>query len=292
MHIPVLSEKILEYLDPKPNENFIDCTAGGGGHIFAIAEYTSPKGKILALDWDEETIQNLKREIRKRKLQDRVFAENENFAHIREIATRNKFQPIAGILFDLGFSSDQIETRKRGFSFLRDEPLDMRYNKQNSTSAEKILNYSNKAELARILTEYGEEEFAKQIAETIVQSRTKKHLQRTSQLVHIVQQATPKWYHRKKIHPATKTFQAIRIATNNELENLRQGLRGATELLNSQGKIAVISFHSLEDRIVKEFFKQEPSLKAMTKKPTTPSESEIKSNPRARSAKLRVAIKL
>jgi len=266
MHIPVLSEKILEYLAPKPNENFIDCTAGGGGHIFAIAEYTNPKGKILALDWDEETIQNLKQEIRKRKLQDRVIAENENFAQIKEIATRNKFQPIAGILFDLGFSSDQIETRKRGFSFLRDEPLDMRYNKQNSTSAEKILNYSNKAELERILKEYGEEEFAKQIAEAIVQSRTQKQLQRTSQLVRIVQQATPKWYHRKKIHPATKTFQAIRIATNNELENLRQGLREATELLNFQGKIAVISFHSLEDRIVKKFFNQESSLKTMTKK--------------------------
>ena len=292
MHIPVLCEKILEYFDPKPNENFIDCTAGGGGHIFAIAKYTSPKGKILALDWDEETIQNLKQEIRKQKLQDRVLVENENFAHIKEIATRNKFQPIAGILFDLGFSSDQIENRKRGFSFLREEPLDMRYNKQNSTSAEKILNYSNKPELERILGEYGEEEFAKQIAEAIVQSRAQKHLQRTSQLVHIVQQATPLWYHRKKIHPATKTFQAIRIATNNELENLCQGLRGATALLASQGKIAVISFHSLEDRIVKEFFKQEDSLKAMTKKPTTPSESEIKINPRSRSAKLRVAIKL
>lgn len=292
MHIPVLSEKVLEYFAPKPNENFIDCTTGGGGHTFAIAEHTHPKGKMLALDWDEETIQNLKQEIRKRKLQDRVIVENENFARIKEIAARNKFRPIAGILFDLGFSSDQIENRKRGFSFRREEPLDMRYSKQNSTTAEKILNYSSKAELERILKEYGEEEFAKQIAEAIVQSRAQKPLQKTSQLVRIIQQATPTWYHRKKIHPATKTFQAIRIATNNELENLRQGLREAAKLLDSQGKIAVISFHSLEDRIVKEFFKQESSLKAMTKKPITPSESEIKSNPRARSAKLRVAIKL
>lgn len=292
MHEPVLTEKILEYLDPQPNENFIDCTAGGGGHTFAIAARIAPKGKILALDWDTDTIQSFTEEIRKRKLQNRVFAENENFAHIKEVAEKNAFRPVAGILFDLGLSSDQLESRGRGFTFQKEEPLDMRYSMQNPVTAEKLLNYSSKIQLERMLKDYGEEQFAKQIAEAIVQNRTQTHLQKTSQLVQIVEQATPKWYQRKKIHPATKTFQALRIAVNSEMENIRQGLQGATELISQNGKIAVISFHSLEDRIVKEFFRQEPLLNPITKKPIIPSQAEIKQNPRARSAKLRVAVKI
>ena len=291
MHIPVLTEKILEYLAPKPNENFIDCTAGGGGHTFAIAERIAPKGKVLAIDWDPEAVKTLKEEARKRKLQQNVIVENENFAHIKEVVQRQKFQPIAGIIFDLGFSSDQLESRGRGFSFQKDEPLDMRYSPNNPITAEKLLNYSSKAQLEQILEEYGEEEFASQIAQAIVQSRTQRHLQKTSQLVRVVEEATPKWYQRKKIHPATKTFQALRIAVNSELENIRAGLRQALELAGPNGKIAVISFHSLEDRIVKEFFKHEPLLKPMNKKPIMSSAAEIKKNPRARSAKLRIAIK-
>jgi len=289
MHIPVLTEKILEYLAPKPNENFIDCTAGGGGHTFAIAERVAPKGKVLAIDWDPEQIKNLKLKIKNYK--GRLVLREGNFANIGEIARQEKFHPVHGILFDLGLSSDQLGSSGRGFSFQKDEPLDMRYNPNNPDTAEKLLNYSSKAQLEHILKEYGEEEFASQIAQAIVQSRTQKHLQKTSQLVEVLVRATPKWYSRKKIHPATKTFQALRIAVNNELENLREGLRQATELTGLNGKIAVISFHSLEDRIVKEFFKHESSLKPMTKKPITPTSAEIKRNPRARSAKLRVAIK-
>lgn len=289
MHVPVLTEKILEYLAPKPNENFIDCTAGGGGHTFAIAERIAPKGKVLAIDWDPEQIKNLKLKVK--NYDGRLLLREGNFANISEIAHQEKFHPVHGILFDLGFSSDQLESRGRGFSFQRDEPLDMRYNPNNPVTAEKLLNYSSKAQLEQILKEYGEEEFAEQIAQAIVQSRTQKHLQKTFQLVRIVEQATPKWYLRKKIHPATKTFQALRIAVNSELENLREGLRQAKELAGLNGKIAVISFHSLEDRIVKEFFKHEPLLTPMHKKPIAPSAAEIKSNPRARSAKLRVAIK-
>ena len=292
MHEPVLTEKVLEYLDPQPNENFIDCTTGGGGHTFAIATRIAPKGKILALDWDAETIQPFTEEVRKRKLQNRVLAENENFADIKEVAAKNAFRPVAGILFDLGLSSDQLESRRRGFTFRKEEPLDMRYNTQNPITAEKLLNYSSKIQLERMLKDYGEEQFAKQIAEAIVQSRAQTHLQKTSQLVQIVEQATPKWYQRKKIHPATKTFQALRIAVNNELENIKQGLQGATELISQNGKIAVISFHSLEDRIVKEFFKQNPLLRPITKKPIIPPLAEIKQNSKARSAKLRVAVKL
>src|SRR3989344_3867742 len=244
MHIPVLTEKILEYLALKPNENFIDCTAGGGGHTFAIAERIAPKGKDLAIDWDPEAV--------KRKLQQNVIVENENFPHIKEVVQRQKFQPIAGIIFDLGFSSDQLESRGRGFSFQKDEPLDMRYSPNNPITAEKLLNYSSKAQLEQILEEYGEEEFASQIAQAIVQSRTQRHLQKTSQLVRVVEEATHKWYQRKKINPATKTFQALRIAVNSELENVRAGLRQALEIAGPNGKIAAISFHSLEDRIDKE----------------------------------------
>ena len=292
MHIPVLTERVLEYLNPQLNENFIDCTAGGGGHLFALAERVAPKGKVLAIDWDTRAVATLREEIRKRKLQNRVILENENFAHIQEVVARNKFQKVAGILFDLGFSSDQLESEGRGFSFQRDEPLDMRYSQQNPVGAEKILNYSSKAQLERILAEYGEEKFAKQIAEAVVQSRAQKPLHKTFQLVRIVEQAVPRWYLSKKIHAATKTFQALRLAVNNELENLRLGLRGAETIARPNGRIAVISFHSLEDRIVKEFFKQESTVRPITKKPITPSLAEIKRNPRARSAKLRVAEKL
>jgi len=289
MHIPVLTEKILEYLAPKPNENFIDCTAGGGGHTFSILERTAPRGKVLAIDWDPEQIKNLKLKIKNYK--GRLILREGNFADVKEIARQEKFHPVHGILFDLGLSSDQLESSGRGFSFQKDEPLDMRYNPNNPDTAEKLLNYSSKAQLEHILKEYGEEEFAEQIAQAIVQSRAQKHVQKTSQLVRIVQQACPKWYLHKKIHPATKTFQAFRIAVNNELENLQKGLRQAKELAGLNGKIAVISFHSLEDRIVKEFFKHEPALKPMNKKPITSSAAEIKRNPRARSAKLRIAIK-
>ena len=161
MHEPVLTEKVLEYLDPQPNENFIDCTAGGGGHTFAIAERIAPKGKILALDWDAEAIQSFTEELRKRRLQNRVFAENENFANIKEAAAKNAFRPVAGILFDLGLSSDQLESRRRGFTFRKEEPLDMRYNTQNPITAEKLLNYSSKIQLERMLRDYSEKQFSK-----------------------------------------------------------------------------------------------------------------------------------
>lgn len=294
MHIPVLLEKVLEYLNPQRNENFIDCTVGNGGHTLAILERTAPKGKVLAIDWDPGAIQFLKTQIPIRQLADsnRLVLKEGNFADIKEIARQEKFHPVHGILFDLGLSLDQLENSERGFSFQKDEALDMRYSQQNPVTAEKLLNYSSKAQLEHMLTEYGEEEFAKHIAEAIVQSRGQKHLQKTSQLARIVEETTPKWYHRKKIHPATKTFQALRIAVNNELEHIKQGLQGAADILSSNGKIAVISFHSLEDRIAKEFLKHEPLLKPMNKKPITPSPAEIKRNPRARSAKLRVAMKL
>lgn len=290
MHTPVLTEKVLEYLNPQPNTNIIDCTTGTGGHTIPILERIAPKGKILAIDWDPQQIKNVK--VRAKNFLERLTLREGSFADIKEIARQEKFYPVHGILFDLGFSADQIENPQRGFSFRKEGPLDMRYSPKNPLTAEKIVNWSNKAELEGLLRTYGEEQFASEIAQAIVQARAQKHINKTSQLAHLIEKATPKWYSRRKIHAATKTFQALRIATNNELENLKQGLRGAVDILAPKGRIVVISFHSLEDRIVKEFFKQEPMLKPITKKPITPSPQEIQKNPKARSAKLRAAFKV
>jgi len=288
MHISVLQNEVIEYLSPKKNENFIDCTLGGAGHTKAILEHTKPAGKVLGIDWDESVIKNIRHEIQDTE---RLILSHGNFADVKEIARENKFHPVHGILFDLGFSSNQLEQKEKGFSFQKDEPLDMRYDINHSVNAERILNYSSKAEIESILKEYGEEQFAKEIAKEIIDTRSVKPIITTKQLVNVVQKATPLWYHKRKIHPATKTFQALRIATNNELENLRQGLQAAAEIVEEQGRIVVISFHSLEDRIVKEFFNKRDTLVKLTKKPVLASSKEVQENPRARSAKLRVAIK-
>ncbi|MCH8986805.1 16S rRNA (cytosine(1402)-N(4))-methyltransferase RsmH [Patescibacteria group bacterium] len=284
MHIPVLVSEVVEYLNPKRNENFIDATLGGAGHTKAILDHNAPAGKVLGIDLDEDVIRDTRYEIRNTK---RLLLVHGNFADIKEIAKENKFHPVHGILFDLGFSSDQLEQRKRGFSFQKDEPLDMRYDTNNPFDAEKIVNYSSKAEIEVILKEFGEEQFAKEIAREIIETRSIKPITTTKQLVNAVQKATPRWYHKRKIHPATKTFQALRISTNNELENLKQGLKAAVKIVQDQGRIVVISFHSFEDRIVKKFFNETKGLTIRTKKPITPSQKEIQINPRSRSAKLR-----
>ena len=291
MHIPVLKDKVIEYLAPKPNEHFIDCTIGQGGHTTAILAKTGPKGKVLGIDQDSAFLSQLKQTVQKTYKNRLILAEG-NFAHITTIAQQEKFKPVHGILFDLGFSSLHIEESKRGFSFTKQEPLDMRYSVSNPLTAEKIVNYWSKADIERILKEYGEEQFSKEIAKALAEQRTRMPIVKTTQLVKIIEEATPNWYHRKKAHPATKTFQALRIAVNRELENIREALPHAVELVEPNGKIAVISFHSLEDRIVKNFFKTHPSLSMITKKPITPSLQEQKTNPKARSAKLRVALKL
>lgn len=291
MHIPVLKEKVIEYLAPKPNEHFIDCTVGQGGHSLAILERTSPRGKVLGIDQDSVFLSQLQKTLQKEYRNRLILAEG-NFAHITDIAHREKFRPVHGILFDLGFSSLHIEESKRGFSFQKQEPLDMRYSVSNPVTAEKIVNYWSKTDIERILREYGEEQFSKEIAQAIAEQRAHTPIVKTTQLVKVIQEATPGWYHRKRVHPATKTFQALRIAVNNELENIKEALPQAAELIEPNGRIAVISFHSLEDRIVKNFFKTHPSLSMVTKKPITSSVQEQKANPRSRSAKLRVAIKL
>jgi 16S rRNA (cytosine1402-N4)-methyltransferase len=291
MHTSVLPEEVIELLDLHPGNNIIDCTAGTGGHTFQIAKHIQPKGKVLALDWDSKTAKELTQKIHEKNLQKRILVIEENFANIQRIVEKEKFQPVHGILFDLGFSSNQLESRGRGFSFQKSEPLDMRYSESNPTTAEKIVQYQSKAELEYILQQYGEEQFAKHIAKAIIQTRAQKPITTTEDLVSVIKKATPKSYQRKKIHPATKTFQALRIAVNDELSNIKQALQHAEQIIEPNGRIAVISFHSLEDRIVKEFFRDTHSLQPIHKKPIEASASEIKRNPRARSAKLRVAQK-
>jgi 16S rRNA (cytosine1402-N4)-methyltransferase len=304
IHKPVLLKEIIEWLGVEKNKNYIDCTIGEGGHAIEILKRNGPKGKVLGIEIDPELYKKLK----EKKLE-RLILVNDSYANLKKIVERENFKKIHGILFDLGISSWHLEESGRGFSFLREESLIMR-NDWNRTktlllrsnrlssqelTAEKIVNQWSEREIERILKEYGEEKFAKRISREIVKARKTKPIMTTLQLVEIIKKAVPTFYQHKKIHFATRTFQALRIAVNNELENLRVALPQAVEILRKDGRLAVISFHSLEDRIVKNFFKQkekEGKIKILTKKPIIPSEEEIKQNPRSRSAKLRVTIKI
>jgi len=284
MHIPVLQKEVLKYLNPKPNQNFIDATVGNGGHTLAILEKVLPKGKVLGIDWTPEMISTLPR-------RNNLILVCGNFANLKEIVKQKRFNQVQGILMDLGMSSWHLEELGKGFSFLKREPLDMRYNPHNQLTAEKIVNYYSYFELERIFSKYGEEKFAQDIAEKIIEERKKRPIKTTLQLVEVIRQAVPKSYLRTRIHFATRVFQALRIAVNDELNNLERGLAGAQEVLNKGARIVVISFHSLEDRIVKNFFKSD-SFQLLTKKPIIATYQEVKINHRARSAKLRAVIKL
>jgi 16S rRNA (cytosine1402-N4)-methyltransferase len=304
IHKPVLLKEVIECLKVERNKNYVDCTIGEGGHAIEILKRNGPKGKVLGIEIDPELYKKLKKE----KLE-RLILVNDSFLNLKEIVKRKNFVPISGILFDLGLSSWHLEKSGRGFSFLKDEPLIMRYDwdeaksillrsnrlsSQNLT-AEEIVNEWSEKEIERILKEYGEEKFAKRISREIVRARKVKPIKTTFQLVEVIKRAVPRFYQRKRIHFATKTFQALRIAVNNELENLKIALPQAIDVLEKGGRLVVISFHSLEDRIVKNFLKEkerEGKIKILTKKPIRPSKEEIIKNPRSRSAKLRGALKI
>ncbi len=296
VHVPVLVEEVLYYLDPRPNDNFIDCTVGEGGHTIAILEKNAPNGKVLAIDADPEQIKNYK--LTKRDSDNRVILVNDNFKNLKKIV--ENFCPdwqgkIRGILFDLGMSSWHLEKSKRGFSFRYNENLDMCYGKTATVSAKEIINQWPSQEIERIIKEYGEERYAWRIADKIAKQRKQKPILTTFDLIEVIREAVPKNYERGRIHPATRTFQALRIVVNQELENLKVALPQALEILSPGGRIVVISFHSLEDRIVKNFFKEkakEGKIKILTKKPVIPSQEEIEKNKKSHSAKLRAAVKL
>ncbi len=294
IHKPVLKEEVIRIFDPKSNQNFIDCTVGTCGHALAILEKTYPKGKVLGIDIDADQIKNCKE--RAKAYLGRLILVQDNFANLKKIVQRYNFYDIAGILFDLGISSWHLEESERGFSFLREEPLKMTFKKEDyDLSAYEIVNFWPYQDLVRIFKEYGQERFAEKIAEKIVEFRKEKKISTTKDLVEIIRRALSyKELLKRKKHFATKIFQALRIAVNRELENLEKALPQALEILPSGGKLIVISFHSLEDRIVKNFFRErfkEGRVKLITKKPIIPSQDEVESNPRSRSAKLRALIK-
>jgi len=290
-HEPVLLDETIEYLNPKSNENFIDGTVGDGGHATAILKLTEPDGKLIGFDRDERALKRANHYLS--KFGERTKLINSNFKNIDQYVTAD-FKT-RGVLLDLGFSLVQIKDSQRGFSFRENGPLDMRFDERQDTTAADVVNNYSEDDLARIFLLYGGEKFARRIAKKIVTNRKKNPIVTTLELVNAIAEAVPKKYQHAKIHFATRTFQALRIETNNELASVEEALPKALEILTEGGRLAVISFHSLEDRIVKKYFKdqaKEGNIKILTKKPIKPTAEETKRNPRARSAKLRVCEKI
>ncbi|MCJ7655382.1 MAG: 16S rRNA (cytosine(1402)-N(4))-methyltransferase RsmH [Dehalococcoidia bacterium] len=303
IHKPVLLSQTVEALQAQPGKRYVDCTLGSGGHASAILEKILPDGQLLGIDADPEAINIAK--TRLANYTGSTIIVNDNFANLETICRENNFLPVHGILFDLGLSSTQLEISERGFSFQHDGPLDMRFSPIQELTAAGIINNLSEDKLSQIIKTYGEERYSKRIARCIIRNRP---ISSTLQLASVVEKAIGSRH--GKIHPATRTFMALRIAVNRELENLVTALKQTVNCLDDRGRLVVISYHSLEDRIVKQFMTREskgcicppdlpicqcghmPSLKIISKKAITPSLTEIKLNPRSRSAKLRVAERL
>ncbi|PIT88280.1 MAG: 16S rRNA (cytosine(1402)-N(4))-methyltransferase [Candidatus Magasanikbacteria bacterium CG10_big_fil_rev_8_21_14_0_10_36_32] len=297
-HIPVLLNEVIEALSLKPNANIIDCTLGDGGHSEAILEITGSNGKIMGMDADAESLLRAKRYLY--RYGDRVIYVRDNFVNLKKAVEENSFKQVDGVLMDLGWSMPQFFERGRGFSFnpvnSEGEPLDMRFDTNNSTTAADIIKNSNKEELAGIFKKFGEEKFSREIASAIVTARKKNPIETTGQLNEIILDVYRTKLQTEKevpwvggLHPATKVYQALRVAVNRELEMLSMSLPQAIEVLAPQGRLAVITFHSLEDRIVKQYFQTlGDKCVVINKKPIIAGEEELKNNPRARSAKLRI----
>lgn len=299
-HIPVLLNETIDQLALGPGKNVVDCTLGDAGHSTAILSATKPNGKLLGIDADPEAILRAKHFLHDHL--DRITLVRSNFVHLGEIVKEETYGPIHGILMDLGWSSPQFEERGRGFSFQKDEPLDMRFEgSHGGQTAAEIIAQASVDELTDIFADYGEERFARDIAKEIEHARKESPIKTTNELTEVVLRAYRKKLRTDKdvpwvggLHPATKVFQALRIAVNRELDVLKEVLPQAIETLAAGGRLAVITFHSLEDRIVKHYFKSidGKGARIITKKPIIPSDAEGEENPRARSAKLRVIEKL
>jgi 16S rRNA (cytosine1402-N4)-methyltransferase len=303
MHVPVLYHEIIKALQPQPGGLYIDGTLGAGGHAWGILEASNPNGKLLGLDLDPRAL--FLAQERLAPFGSRAILRQASYVTLSEQLITLGWEAVHGIIFDLGVSSMQLDTPERGFSFRHDAPLDMRFNPEASTTAADLVNHLPEADLADLIYRYGEERRSRQVARAIVTARP---ISTTGQLAEVIAQATQSG--KPGIHPATRTFQALRIAINGELEGIEQVLPQAVEALASGGRLAVIAFHSLEDRIVKQFFRRESqdclcppkqpvctcghkaSLTEITRKPIQASETEALENPRARSSRLRVAEKL
>ena len=287
--------EVLEYLDPKPGKVIIDATVGMGGHSLEIVKRIAPGGKLIAIDRDKESL-GLAQE-RLKDFSDNVEYVYGNFSDIEEISNRLKLEKIDGIVLDLGVSTFQLTQAERGFSFTREGPLDMRLDRNSYISAYDLVNNLNEDEISNLLWSFGQERWHNRIARRVVEERQKHPITTTAELSEIVMRAIPPRFRRfhYRIHPATRTFQAVRIAVNRELEALEQVLARTIPLMTPGGRICVISFHSLEDRVVKWAFRKaatDGAVKILTPKPLTPTESEARANPSSRSSKFRAVEKI
>ena len=306
-HVSVLLNETLDGLAIKPEGTYVDCTLGGGGHSHAIGERLSTEGMIVGLDQDVAALEAASKRLEDLSCQVKVI--KTNFSNLKQALQEAGIHEVDGFVFDLGVSSHQLDTAERGFSYMQDGPLDMRMNQSGALTAETIVNTYSSEELYRIIWEYGEERWAKRIVQFILEAREEEPITSTSQLVDIIKRAIPAKARQDGPHPAKRTFQALRIEVNQELQILHDAFVDAVSMLKPKGRIAVITFHSLEDRITKQTFKElaqgctcppslpmcvchhVPTVKAKNKA-IEPSQREVEENPRARSAKLRVAVKL
>jgi 16S rRNA (cytosine1402-N4)-methyltransferase len=283
LHVPVLPAEIVQWLNPQPGQILLDGTLGGGGHTRLLAEKLEPCGYVLAVDRDPAAVTAAEQNLR--GLNVKVAAAS--YLELPEILKQLGIPAVNGILLDLGLSSDQLADQQRGFSFQTGGPLDLRFNPEEGEPASRLVARLKENELADLIFQFGEERFSRRIARQIVAARLENPIQTAEQLATVVRRCVPR--SKDGIDPATRTFQALRIAVNRELEAVEQALKRLPDLLLPGGRFAVISFHSLEDRLVKEAFRNDPRLQVLTKKPLTASPAEMAANPRSRSAKLRVA---
>lgn len=285
-----MKDEIIEYLNPQRGEVFLDCTIGTGGHAKEIVKRILPNGKLIGIDQDEESLLLAHRNLK--DFEENIVLIKENFQNITNVLKRINVNNINGVLFDLGVSWFQLSNPERGFSFKYDGPLDMRMDRNKKISTFDLINNLCMEEISNIIKRFGEERWHKRIAKAIVKARKQEPICTTKQLAELVKFAVPPKQRYRRIHPATRTFQAFRIAVNRELVSLEKGLTDLIEFINPNARICVISFHSLEDRIVKNLFKKyakQKKLQILTKRPLTPSREEIEQNPKSRSAKMRVA---
>lgn len=284
LHVPVLVDEVLQWLEPQPGEIIVDGTVGGGGHARMLAERVLPGGRLVGLDRDRAALATAEQQLRGLPVQ----LHHANFCDLPDVLKELGIERVDKVLLDLGVSSDQLADRERGFSFDSDGPLDMRMDTSQGEPAWKLLERLSADELADLIYRFGEERYSRRIARRIVQRRQQQPIRTAAELAQIVRACVPPG-RRRHFDPATRTFQALRIAVNAELESLRLALERVPACLRPGGRLAVISFHSLEDRLVKHAFRSDPRLRPLTKKPVRPSEQEKLRNPRSRSARLRVA---
>jgi 16S rRNA (cytosine1402-N4)-methyltransferase len=306
-HRPVLLDEVIEHLRCAAGKCFVDGTVGGGGHARVILEKTAPDGCLIGIDWDSEALAKAQSNLQ--PYEERLVLVRENFARIGPVLARLHGQAVDGILLDLGLSSFQVDAAERGFSFSQPGPLDMRMDTREETTAAQLVNTLSEQELADLIWSFGEERWRRRIARNIVRVRAEAPIETTDRLAEVIRKAIPAGKRSRKRHPATRTFQALRMAVNRELDNLRIFLQGALDVLRPGGRLAIISFHSLEDRVVKQAFfswarscrcpaqsplcqcEGRPLVLLVNKKPVVPGAEEIKANPRARSGRLRVVEK-